>query len=123
MIILDTNVLIRYFINDDVAIAKKVEAVLQTAEHLHIPAVVFPEIEYVLLKLYDSTRDAVGEAFSFLCSLSNVKVDLVVQQAVVLYKKTNLDMADCIVACSGRQGDLIASLDRALVNNTNMEAY
>jgi predicted nucleic-acid-binding protein len=108
MITLDTSALVRFFTNDIPGKARKVRSVIEKQKS-EVPDVVFPELEYVLLgKTYNSTRENLVKAFEYLLDNKNVKVSREVRLGVHIYKKCNLDIADCIIVASAHRGDLLS---------------
>lgn len=121
-IVLDTNVLVRFFTNDVPAKAKKAGILLEREENLLIPDVVFPELEYILIKKYGSPRAKIIEAYKFLIEKDNIKTSSFVKKAVGVYESTNLDMADCIIAVQSLKGKL-ASFDSELLKVKYVEPF
>src|SRR5258708_3480071 len=97
-IVLDTNTLVRFFTNDIPQKVDKVEKLLKKEKNIFIPDVVFPELEYILLRQYNSSRKDIIEGYNFLLSQKNLFISQEVRKAVVMYEETKLDMADCIIA-------------------------
>lgn len=122
MVILDTSVLVRYFTGDDKKKAMLVGKLLASHEDLLIPDVVFIELEYVLTKLYRATRLQIIEGYQFLVSQSNITVSKEVQQAIEMYSKITLSMADCIIAAFASSGTL-ASFDKDLLKKLDVRPY
>ena len=111
MVVLDTSALIRFFTKDDLKKAEKVKYLLEHEPDIHIPDVVFPELEYVLLsKTYNSDRSLILKAFELLSSRKNIQISNSVRKAISLYKSTSLDMADCII-CASSIDSKLASFD------------
>jgi len=114
MIVLDTSALLRFFTTDDEQKARKAAVLLEEERDLVIPDAVCPELEYVLTSaMYDSTRQKVSGVFRALISRRNISVSNSVLGTVEIYERTNLDMADCIIAASAAGGRL-ASFDGEL---------
>lgn len=113
-ITIDTNALIRFFTRDIEEKAQKVKKLLDSDVDVFIPNVVFPELEYVLIKVYGLKREDMGTYFKFLTSKDNLKTTKDIKVAVEIYEKTNLDMADCIIAAESLKGSL-ASFDKDLL--------
>ncbi|PIR43793.1 hypothetical protein COV24_00955 [candidate division WWE3 bacterium CG10_big_fil_rev_8_21_14_0_10_32_10] len=123
MIILDTSSLIRFFTNDNKKMALKVKKLIESKNELYIPNVVFAELEYVLMGVvYGSPRDKVLEAYKYLVARDNIKVSTEVNKAVVIYEKTKLDMADCLVAAISINNKL-ASFDKDLLKVEGVKSY
>src|SRR3990170_3697259 len=107
MIVIDTSALIRFFTKDIPGDAEKVKNLIEQGEELKIPDVVFPEIEYVLLsKTYNASREKILKAFKFLILRKNIIVSKEVKRAILLYEKTGLDIADCIIVASAKGENL-----------------
>ena len=112
--ILDTSSLIRFFTKDILEKAVKVKKLLETEEHILIPDVVFPELEYVLSNEYEVSRKNLLHMFQFLASQKNIQVSGSIKKAIELFGETNLDMADCLIAATSLKGKL-ASFDKKLL--------
>ena len=123
MVTLDTSTLVRFFTNDIPAKASQVKKLLESKEKIAIPDIIFPELEYVLLsKSYNATRGKILEAFEILTTRRNVVVSSSVRRAVELYRRTNLDMADCIIV-SHSLGNKLLSFDKKLLSVKGVKAY
>lgn len=122
MIVIDTNALIRFFVNDDHSKAEKVRVMLETEDQVTIPDVVFPEIEYVMMKVYGLSRNHVVEAYQYISQLPKFKYSKKVSKALSLFKNTSLDMADCIVATHSYD-QILASFDQKLLKVENIKSY
>ena len=119
---LDTNVLIRFFTKDIPEKALKAKRLLEEGEDLYIPDVVFPEIEYVLKSKYGVSREKIIEKFEFLVSQGNITVSPQAIHAAIIYAKSKLDMADCVIAAYSRKGSL-ASFDEELLEIKGVRPY
>lgn len=119
-IVLDTSALIRFFTNDIPEKADKVEKLIENEKYIVIPDVVFPELEYVLTSAYNLPRNKILDAYRFILARENIKTSTYLKKAAEIFGKTNLDMADCIIASQASKGKL-ASFDKELleVENTN----
>lgn len=122
MIYLDTSALVRFFTGDDRGKANEVKKLLRSADKIFVPDVVFPEIEYVLTRLYEADRNEVEEVFRFLISRDNIIVCGEIEKAVYLYVSEDLDMADCIIAAHAFSGKL-ASFDKKLLGIEGLKSY
>lgn len=122
MVVLDTSVLARYFTGDDRVKAKKAAELLESEEDLLVPEVVFVETEYVLKKLYKASRKQVLEVFNFLISRRNMEISTATREAVEMFGKNNLSLADCLVAVAAKGGRL-ASFDEKLLKINGVENY
>ena len=114
VIYLDTNVLIRFFTKDNAQQAEQARQLLKSDHQLCIEDVVFPEIEYVLTRIYERSRGDVAQACTMLASRPNITIQPAVRIAIDFYSHSSLDMADCIIAASS-QGETLASFDKDLL--------
>ena len=121
-ITIDTNALIRFFTRDIEEKAQKVKKLLDSDTNIFIPNVVFPELEYVLIKTYGVKREDLDTYFKFLTSKNNLKTTKDIKVAVEIYQKTKLDMADCIIAAESLKG-LLASFDKVLLKVENVKPF
>ena len=119
---LDTSSLIRFFTRDEPKKALAVKKLLEKETEVFIPEVVFPEIEYVLRRVYKVKRGKLIAIFRFLISRSNIKLKPVVKEAVKIFENTNLDMADCLIAAHSLSGKL-ASFDKQLLLAVKSKSY
>ncbi len=119
---IDTSALIRFFTRDIEEKAQKVKKLLDSDIDIFIPNVVFPELEYVLVKTYGVKRRELDTYYKFLISKNNLKTSKDIKIAVEIYGKTKLDMADCIIAAQSQKG-LLASFDKDLLRAPGVKAY
>lgn len=121
-IAIDTSALIRFFTRDIEEKAQKVKKLLDSDFDIFIPNVVFPELEYVLIKVYGLKREDLDTYFKFLTSKNNLKTTKDIKVAVEIYEKTKLDMADCIIAAESLKG-LLASFDKDLLRIEKVKPF
>jgi len=121
-VIVDTNALIRFFTKDIPEKAIKVKLMLENQADIHIPDVVFPELEYVLSNQYNLSRDEMTKKFQFLTSQKNIKASRQLRNAVSIYAISKLDMADCIIAAYSLKGAL-ASFDKELLRVDKVKSF
>ena len=105
MIGLDTNVLVRYIMQDDAAQSAKASALLDalTVEApgwISIVSVV--ELAWVLGTAYGLGRAQLTEALEALLRTKELTVEraAVVWKAVRVYRDSKADFADCLIACA-----------------------
>ena len=102
MIGLDTNVLVRYIMQDDAkqaALANQLIEGLSEAEPGYVSLVAVVELVWVLESAYDLTRRQITEALRNLLSVNVFKVDRVAVVAAALraYADGTADVADCLI--------------------------
>ena len=121
-VVLDTNALIRFFTNDMPDRATKVKELLENKKNIVIPEVVFPELEYILTDQYDTSRENLVKIFQFLASQKNIKFPKHIRKAIMIFEKSKLDMADCIIASHALKGEL-ASFDKELLSVEEIKPF
>ena len=128
MIGLDTNVLIRLFVQDDPAQfqqAKKVFQSLSEKKPAWISTTNILEVEWVLRSKYDFDRSGVGEILFNLIALPIVVVEEqnTVARAVVLYLDTKADFGECMIASSAQAAgcDKTLTFDKTAARDLGME--
>lgn len=96
MLAVDTNVVIRFLVNDDAAQYQRTVALFRS-RRIWISRTVLLESEWVLRKVYGFEQEAIADAFSALISLPNVDCDA---HAVISHAITGLrqgmDFADAL---------------------------
>jgi predicted nucleic-acid-binding protein len=102
MIGLDTNVLVRYIMQDDAkqaTLANKLIEGLTEASPGYISLVGIVELVWVLESAYDLTRQQVTATLRNLLSVNVFKVDrvAVVASALRTYAEGTADVADCLI--------------------------
>lgn len=122
MVYLDTSALIRYFTLDDKNKAELVALLLEKEKEVRIIDAVFPEVEYVLSKVYFVSKDEIIDAFNLILGFSNIRVSNYIPDAIELYKQTNLSTVDCIIVTTAKNNK-IASFDKKLLQTTGVKSY
>jgi predicted nucleic-acid-binding protein len=102
MIGLDTNVLVRYIMQDDAKQAAKAVALVEslTAEAPgFVSTVSIVELGWVLSSSYDLTREQVAQTLDLLLRTKQVVVDRADQvlSALRVFKAGSADFADCLI--------------------------
>lgn len=120
--LIDTNILIRYVTNDDPIKAEKARRLFERVEagelEILVCEAVLSEVVWVLThpKVYNLSREEVAGFLSSFIRLSGVLIQgkSTYLRALEMYKTTDLDFPDCILASmveSGKSDELI-SFDR-----------
>ncbi|MDO9400137.1 MAG: type II toxin-antitoxin system VapC family toxin [Polaromonas sp.] len=118
---LDTNVLVRYLVQDDdrqLGLAKKlIRAVLRAGETLYIPITVMLELEWVLRSNFGFDKDQITNAISSLLASAELSFEseAAAEVALALYQRNRADFADCVhVALAHAAGERpLWTFDRA----------
>lgn len=102
MAALDTNVLVRYLIQDDVRQGFKakelVKGVLTRGESLFIPITVLLELEWVLRSNFEFPKDQIILAIASLLAARELvfESEASAEVALELFRQNKADFADCI---------------------------
>lgn len=104
MIVLDTNAVLRFLLQDNREMADFVEDQMLRNRYM-IPVEVVSEAVYVLTKVYKADRMAVVRLFNVLLSDRNSQFPhrSVVEHAVRVYGETKFDFVDCLMAGYSKQ--------------------
>jgi predicted nucleic-acid-binding protein len=102
MIGLDTNVLVRYIMQDDAKQSSKATKLLESLtveEPGFVPLVSVVELGWVLSSSYDLDREQVAQAFELLLRTKTVVIDRAdeVMKALRVFKASSADFADCLI--------------------------
>jgi len=124
---LDTNVLVRYIMQDDAKqspLATRMVESLTAASPGFVPLVAIVELAWVLSSAYELSRSQVIVAFEALLRTK----ELVVQNGETVWKCIRLlqrsggDFADCLIACSAEAAgcEKTMTFDRGAAKNGGM---
>lgn len=116
MQLIDTNVILRFVLNDNVEMAKLAMEVIESGAYTK-PEVI-AEVVYVLKSVYSAPKDKIK---SIICRLSNIvqieNADCVIY-AVDLFASTSLDFVDCLLAAyHSLNGENIFTFDKKLIKH------
>lgn len=102
MAALDTNILLRYLINDDVAqstmAAELIDKAVAQHDTLFIPITVVLELDWVLKKNYGFDKVSRVSVFNHLLSAPefSIQYEEAVESALSLFQTDSADFADCL---------------------------
>ena len=119
MVMLDTNMILRYLLNDDQEMADKAEDYINGG-NVSVAIEVIAEVVYVLKGVYSMERDEIANAVKgFLELVSCQDVD-VLNLALDTYAERNLDFVDCVLYGYHVVKDIeIATFDKKLLKLIN----
>jgi predicted nucleic-acid-binding protein len=116
---LDANIIIRFLVRDDERKAEHVKELFLLLEAGKISAetdmIVIAEIVWVLSSFYKLDRETIAEYISLFLATKYlvVKEKPLVQKAIELYKKVNVDFIDCFVAVTAnKRKAVVCSYDK-----------
>lgn len=105
MIGLDTNIVVRYIMQDDVKQSAQATRLIESLS-ADVPGFVslvsVVELAWVLSAAYGLDRDQLVEAFEGLLRTKELVVERaeIVWKGVRIFQRANADFADCLIACS-----------------------
>lgn len=118
----DTNVLVRAFVQDDAAQAARAQALLRGYQ-IFVPVTVMLELEWVLRSRYGFTRAVIASALTMIASLENAVVgerDAVLSAAA--HMEEGWDFADALHHALSAGCESFATFDGALVKRGGRQA-
>lgn len=120
MIAVDTNILVRYVVNDDPVQAQQAKELLRENE-IFISKTAILETEWVLRGVYKLPQDTVLKALLKILGLENVSVENEYQiaEAIEYYKK-GLDFADALHYVANKQVDNFYTFDEKFVKKSQL---
>jgi predicted nucleic-acid-binding protein len=114
VIAIDTNVVVRFLVNDDHEQALRARALIE-AEDLFVPTSVLLEAEWVLRSSYKFPRRPLFEALrAFLALPRIIAQDRQSAVAALGWAQQGMDFADALHLAGAAGCDAFASFDRAL---------
>lgn len=115
MIILDTNILLRYLLNDDLAQAERATRLLERASAVTVPPSVVLELVWVL-ECSDCSRDEIVGALRHVLGLGNMRLghESGLYRAVQWYEG-GMDFGDAMHLGMSSPSDTLITFDREFV--------
>jgi predicted nucleic-acid-binding protein len=116
MIGIDTNILVRYFTQDDLEQAKIVEHIIDThatsANSIFINNIVMCELIWVLERGYKYSREEIGKLIKQMLSTEEFAFENqeLLWLALNGYNQNNLDFADALIGEINKEFDCIETL-------------
>lgn len=127
MIGLDTNVLVRYIMQDDAKqspLATRLIEALSANEPGFVPVVSVVELAWVLSSAYELDREQLVAAFEGLLRTKELKLERaeIVWKALRSFQSLNTDFADSLIACSAAAAgcERTMTFDRGAAKNSGM---
>lgn len=103
MIIVDTNIILRYLLQDNKELSQVAIDIIDNNE-IFIPTEVIVEVSYVLKKVYNVNKEKIYEAIKLLLDMESVKFQNsgTIEMAFKIYSDKNLDIVDCMLFAYGK---------------------
>ena len=115
MVIFDTNMILRYLLNDNQEMADQAEAYLD-AGNVYVTIEVIAEVVYVLKGVYSMERETISETITDFLGLVKCREADVLTCALGLYGKRSFDFIDCVLYAYYKvRGFEIATFDQKLI--------
>ena len=116
-VVVDTNVLVRAVVRDDVAQARVAAKVLMNAELIAVALPCLCEFAWVLRKVYGLQTEDIAAAIRALIAAANVQVNRPAVDAGLAVLEANGDFADGVIAYEGTWlgGETFVSFDKQAV--------
>lgn len=116
-IIADTNLLLRFFVDDDPAQHRLAVEIMAQATGVVVPNVALCEFVWVLQSTYDTSREDVSAAIVRLRHVGNTVMDNAAIDAGLSVLAAGGDFADGVIAYEGRWlgGEMFVSFDKKAV--------
>ncbi len=128
MIGLDTNVLVRYLVNDDLVQSDTATALLDSlspSEPGWISVIVLVEMVWVLTRVYKLSRDAMIVIVENLLASKDIQIEdrEKVHEALALHRSGRAGLIDCLIAVSARAAGCTRTVtfDRNAARDAGME--
>jgi predicted nucleic-acid-binding protein len=127
MIGLDTNILVRYVMQDDAKQSAKATRLIESlapeaAGFLSVIALI--ELVWVLTSCYDLTREQIAQALDALLRAKELVLDRAEQvgQALRVFRASSAEFADCLIERTGHAAgcDRTMTFDRTAANSAGM---
>lgn len=98
MIVIDTNIILRYLLEDNEELSKKAIEIIDNNQ-IFIPTEVIVETSYVLKKVYQVEKDKIYKVIQLLLEMENVNFENkeTIELAFKTYAEKNLDIVDCML--------------------------
>ena len=128
MIGIDTNVLVRFVVRDDVAQAKKVEALMRTLSPTNpgfVALITLAEFAWILRSRYDAPRDKIYRTLEKVIDAEQLLFENppVALEALHAFRKGNADLADYLIAAGNKAAGCSTTItfDRAAAKIRGMK--
>lgn len=114
MVMLDTNMILRYLLDDNENMASVAEQIIQR-ENVQVSIETIAEVIYVLKGVYGVERQKIGEKLlDFLNEVSATEPEIL-KLGIKTYAEHNLDFPDCVLYAYNRvKGYEIKTFDKKL---------
>lgn len=119
MVFLDTNVVMRYFLDDHVELSENARQIIDCDTDLFLCEGVCAEIVYVLSKVYLVEREIIKQTMGEFIDKENIHVSnkKLVSNSLELFASQSLDYMDCLLCAYNHIENIkIVTFDNKLKN-------
>jgi predicted nucleic-acid-binding protein len=117
MLAVDTDVVVRYLVNDDAAQAARARRLVER-EDIFVPLTVLLETEWVLRGVYGFAPACVVRALRGFAGLARVTIENAPVAAIAMdWAESGIDFADALHLAAARPHSAFVSFDKALVKS------
>ena len=121
MQLIDTNVILRFVLNDNVEMAQRAADVI--ASGAYTKPEVIAEVVYVLKSVYSTLKEKIKSIIRGLSDIIRIENSECVVHAINLFSSTSLDFVDCLlVAYHSLNGETVFTFDKKLNKHLNTDA-
>lgn len=109
MLGIDTNVLVRFLVQDDLDQFEKARKLIKrevaAGRTVFINQLVLMETEWVLRSRYAEPKEKIVEAISGLLEADDVQLEdeAAIEEALYMWKDSNADFTDCLIGAKNRR--------------------
>ena len=116
--LIDTNIILRYLLDDHKHFSVKAKAFLQDvakgAKKAELPSIVVVECIYAMEEFYEIPKNEIVDKLSRILNFKNIvnpeKHEIL--EALVKYKDYSADIVDCILAAQSSPNRVVISFDK-----------
>ena len=120
MQLIDTNVILRFILNDNVEMAQRAAEVI--ASGAYTKPEIIAEVVYVLKSVYSTPKDKIKLIIHGLSDIVRIENSDCVIHAIDLFSSTSLDFVDCLLAAyHSLNGETVFTFDRKLNKHLNID--
>lgn len=120
MLVVDTNLLVRYFANDNKSQSKISASILEGERAFYVSPEVISEFCYVMLgSVYAVRKDELVVALKFLLSLKGLNTEKHVLPALYVFEKNNLSIVDSLVISKALDLGELTTFDKKMIRVFN----
>jgi predicted nucleic-acid-binding protein len=117
MLAVDTDVVVRYLVNDDAVQAARARRLVER-EDIFVPLTVLLETEWVLRGVYGFAPAPVARALRGFAGLARVTIESAPVAAIAMdWAESGIDFADALHLAAAQPHDAFVSFDKALVRS------